>query len=66
MFAIYLQVVSILGYPQYFDATDDLWDCEIDELAGLIAQTDSITEPVKFFTECDRIDKVLQSLGYEF
>ena len=65
MFAIYQKVITILNYPQEFDATSDLWDCEIDELAGFIAQADSIAEPVKFFAECDLIDEVLESLGYE-
>lgn len=65
MFDLYLQVITILGYPQDFDATDDLWDCGIDELAGFITQTDSVTELVRFFDECDHIERVLKSLDYE-
>ena len=65
MFAVYAQAVQRLNYPQYFDSTDDLWDCGIDELPGLIAQTDSEVDVNGFFTECDRISQVIESLGYE-
>ena len=56
MFAIYLQTIQTLGYPQELTATDDLWDCGIDELAGFIAQTDSESDMLGFFAKCDRLD----------
>ena len=65
MYDIYLQTIKILGYPQDFDATDDLWDCDIDGLAGVIAQTDSETDQQGFFAECADINQVIESLGYE-
>ena len=54
LFSIYSQVIFHLDYPQEFAATDDLWDCGIDELSGLIAQTDSELQPRKFFAECPK------------
>ncbi len=65
MYDIYLQTIKILGYPQDFDANDDLWDCDIDELAGVIAQTDSEANQQGFFAECAAINEVIESLGYE-
>ena len=65
MYEIYLKIIKILGYPQYFEAKDSLWDCGIDELSGIIAQTDSEADRQGFFAECDRIDSVIESLGYE-
>ena len=65
MYDIYLEIIKILGYPQVFDATDDLWDCDIDELAGVIAQTDSEANQQGFFAECAAINEVIESLGYE-
>ena len=65
MFDIYLQTIKKLDYPQDFDATDDLWDCGIDELAGVIAQTDSEADQQGFFAECDAINRAIESLGYE-
>ena len=65
MFSLYSQVIALLDYPQEFDLTDDLWDCGIDEIAPTIAQTDSELNPQGFFAECDRIDRVIESLGYE-
>ncbi|WP_019503375.1 hypothetical protein [Pleurocapsa sp. PCC 7319] len=65
MFSIYSQVVALLGYPQEFDANDNLWSCGIDELAGLIAITDSELNTLSFFQECDRINEAIESLGYE-
>ena len=65
MFDIYLQTIKILGYPQHFEATDELLDCGIDELSGIIAQTDSEADLQGFFAECDDIDSVIESLGFE-
>ena len=65
MYEIYLKIIKILDYPQDFEATDNLWDCDIDELSGIIAQTDPEADPQGFFAECDRIDLVIESLGYE-
>ena len=65
MFDIYMKTIKILGYSQHFDATDEVWDCGIDELSGIIAQTDSEVNPKGFFAECDEIDSVIESLGYE-
>ena len=41
MFSLYSQVIALIGYPLDFSLTDPLWDCGLDELAGVIAQTDS-------------------------
>ena len=49
MFSLYSQITALLGYPQEFDATDDLWDCGIDEIAPTIAQTNSELNPQGFF-----------------
>ena len=65
MFSIYSQVVTLLGYHQDFSITDPLWDCGIDELAGVIAQTDSDLYISKFLAECDCINQAIESLGYE-
>ena len=65
MYDIYLKIIKILGYPQHFEAKDELWDCGIDELSGIIAETDSETNLKGFFAECDDIDSVIESLGYE-
>ena len=65
MFSIYSQVVTLIGYPQDFSFCDPLWDCGIDELAGVIAQTDSELHTAEFLAECDSINRVIESLGYE-
>ena len=65
MFSIYVKVVTLLGYPQDFSIADPLWDCGIDELAGVIAQTDSDLYTSEFLAECDCINQAIKSLGYE-
>lgn len=64
MFDIYVKTIKILGYPQEFDC-NDLRNYSINELSGIIAQTDSEADPKGFFAECDRIDSVIESLGIE-
>ena len=64
MYNIYLKTIKILDYPQEFNQ-DDLRNYSIDELSGIIAETDSEADPKGFFAECDRIDSVIESLGYE-
>lgn len=66
MFDIYVQTVQLLGYPQEFSATDDLWDCEIDELPAIIAI--AVVDPdneAELFAQCDRVSDAMRSLGYE-
>ena len=65
MFSIYSQVVALLGYPLDFSLCDPLWDCGLDGLAGVIAQTDSELNTTGFLAECSHINQVIESLGYE-
>ncbi len=64
MYEIYLQTIKKMKYPQQFNQ-DDLRNYSIDELSGIIAQTDSEVNPKGFFAESDEIDSVIESLGYE-
>ena len=66
MFSIYSQVIRLLDYPQVYDPSAEMWlTCSVDMLSGLIAKTDSETDMLGFFAECDRIDEAIQSLGFE-
>ena len=66
LFSLYQQITEVLDYPQSFTVDDSLWKkVSIDELSGLIAQTDSETDMIGFFEECDHIEQAMESLGIE-
>ena len=66
LFTIYQQATNALGYSQELQPNDSIWvNTSIDELSGFIAQTDSELDTIAFLTECDRIDNMIRSLGYE-
>ena len=66
LFSLYQQITEVLDYPQSFTVDDSLWKkVSIDELSGLIAQTDSETDMLGFLEECDRIEQAMESLGIE-
>jgi len=66
IFTLYMQVIARLGYPQEF-STEEIQQgsLSIDQLSGFIAQTDSELDYTGFSDECNRIDHVIESLGYE-
>ena len=66
MYSIYLQVCQALGYEIVFNQFEiESNNLELDELVGFMANIDELDSNEVILAECDLIDRVIESLGYE-